>query len=1458
MARASDNFVLVGTTPYAHEQAGIDFVREQLLPGLHARALLDMFEPHSGRHYELDFIVIGHHAVYVVEMKDYEGRIEGDAQHWRLTRPGDTRSVIRDNPLSLTNHKCKVLKGMLERYFERHVRGQRVPYVQPLIFLSNPAADNRLVGPARTAVVDRSNLIEALQHGRFPNASPQGHAINGPQRRGLIAAFDNIGLRPRETQQIVNGYVLGPVIADGPGYQDREAHHESAETLGARARIYLVPQRTTVDERDRLRRAARRETQLLSSLQDAPGILRVLTVSDDAPLGPTLLFEAFPGAAPLDAFLEHEQPSFDEKLAILRQLGHTLGYCHRREVIHGGLHPGAVLVRRHEGELQVKLCNFQLGDGRSTTATSHRTLLISERASIYQAPELVHDPRAVSRASDCYSLGALAHLMFTGQPPGTSLQGAIARVHRDRCLDPLVVVDDLPLPIVETIRTATNLDDRLDDPVFLVENLVSHLRDGDEAEPESTAHVLEAETGDLLAERYEVTKVLGSGASARVLEVVDGQDKRRYALKAARSPEHNERLELEATALSSFEHPRIVKVHHQLQINDLECLVLSLAGEQTLYAHIAEQGPLPYDLAQDYGEDLLDALEQCEEAGVLHRDIKPANLGVGAATRGKKKHLTLFDFSLAGSPIDKLDVGTAPYRDPFLWADERGRWDAAADRWSAAVTLHEMLTAERPRFTPEGASPFDEGARLLLLAERFDPGSRDSLVRFFERAFARDVAERFSSAREMKRAWSSCFVQAERPLTEPHSEPESETQPEPEPEPKLDITRNTPIRALPLSPRALNALDRAGLSRAEELLSLPNNRLSAIRGIGSKVAREILALRDRWRATLKDGDGPKPEPFYPDYRGPERYLDTFESDDDQTNPLAPIVVAALADAGLYTTGALARAPRAQVETVLARIGEDPQPLRERLAALEQPNTDAPPATLEAWIAALSIDGKKSAPVRLRQLFGLEPPFVGRLDVATREVAEHSGASITRNLADAIKRWREQPWADALRSLALSTIDGLGGIAPLPLAAQALRDLIDHDPEAPDELTLARCATLLRVAAELGTDDRDRGLILRRRPRGTNSDPRPPVQWLISREDLWLIIENLGRKADDLAERPVLAASGETERVLELVVENTSLSAREIGLGRLVELAAWASRNAAVSSRLELYPIGMASRRALELSAQALSGSFDPAELVRRVQARYPDAAPLPARPELDRLLEPLRLRWNDTLGKYERPGETAPSSRDTSTLSLLRHQTVQAPLASLSRRSESQLDAEEFEAEVRTLVQDRKLRILAVNAAYVPEAVPGLERIMGVRATCLDKRLITAMTGFVRSRNGPAEILPQTDAAGPQDGHWAALQNVAKLAAEQLVAELLPPREPLLLIQLGLLARYDLRACLQAIIDAAHDDRSEAIVILNPIHEGDRPDVIANRLPIPGLLAGQIAYIPRPWLENEHRSAQAS
>ncbi|MCR9166536.1 MAG: BREX system serine/threonine kinase PglW [Nannocystaceae bacterium] len=1468
-----ERFQLLGTTEYTHEKEAIDFLRHgfPIAHPFHARALADLLDPSTGRLYEIDALVIGYAAVFVVEIKSHPGRIEGDRNGWIWTPPDTERRVNIANPYSLTNHKAKIVGSMLRKHMG-NLYG--VPWVQPLIFLSAENLENRLSHDGKIAVTTRETFFEAIQKGRFPGAEDRRFArrIDRPAAKAIKQAFDKMGLRARETLLQVGDYVLENVFEDGDDYQDRAAHHAQFEHMKYRARVYLVPEQTSVENKQRLRRAAEREVQLLWTVRDNPNILSSHYYAPDGELGPTLVLEDFEGSMRLDRFLaRHKDLPFEDRVDLIRQIGHALHFCHRRNVAHGGLSPEAVLVRRNpaegeDGALEIRLFNFQLGGSEDASATVHRTALGSNTAGAYQAPELANDPGATSPLTDAFSLGALAYYVFTGQAPASSQVELVQKLYRDGALDPAAVADDLPEKLVEFVQTATSLDasNRLDDTALHVELLVEDLRPKDElAEPESTANVLEAEKGDILAERFEVKRVLGHGASARVLDVV-GPDKegqvRHFALKVSRGPDHDDRIRKEGEQLQRIRHARIVECHEILKLDGRTCLLLSLAGA-TLQQVLADEGSLDLDLASRYGEDLLDALKTLEDEGVAHRDIKPANLGVGSRKK-KAKHLTLFDFSLLDTSMSELEVGTAPYRDPFL--PLRGAWDAQADRWSAAVTLHEMLTGLRPRYGRPGQAAVDPKATLHLESERFDAGLRDRLITFFEQALARELERRFESATDMARAWSSCFDARPQASSAPTRETPMVTgrggpiQLGAVTDAQLaKITPATPIRALPLSVRAQNALDRAGLTQADELRSLPRNRLSAIRGIGNKVAREILELRDAWAAKLADDAQPQAQPFLEGYRGEDVAVESLK---------VPVAVAqGLEDAGLRTSAAVARAPRAQVSAVLKRCGSSPKVLEAALqGAAEAEAEDREPQTLGGWLDALfpAMEGGKKAPKHQEQvqmLLGLRPPLLGVCGATLQEGAD--AASVTRQrmqqvLATSVSRWREMPWRDGLRERCLKAIreeNERSGALPLELAAQRLGQTIPDDVHADPEVRVAQYAALIRAASELGPDASGDRVTLRRRTQ-LRGEERRHVVWALAGEDeeLWHTIKRLGETADDLAQRVPLASSGETYRALAAVVDETPLAKDEDEAADLLTLAASASRTAARSSRLELYPVGMPASRALELSAQALSAAeLSPEEIVTRVRARYPEAEPLPTRPQLDRLVASLSLKWSD--GRYRRP-QASGSSSLLSSSGLDRRKTV---VPSQRSMSESSMTAKDFEDSVVGVLQDRKLRVLAVNTAYMPDAVSALERVLKTRAVAVDRLLVEAMEAVLSEKGGKPEVLWSTDAEGPEGKAWSRLLSVAKTASDRVIESLVPSRDPLLLVQLGLLARYELRDFVDRLVEANQSDETGAVVVLNPAHEGDRQDVLNASLHISGLLAGQSGWIPREWIENKHRAATA-
>ena len=143
--------------------------------------------------------------------------------------------------------------------------------------------------------------------------------------------------------------------------------------------------------------------------------------------------------------------------------------------------------------------------------------------------------------------------------------------------------------------------------------------------------------------------------------------------------------------------------------------------------------------------------------------------------------------------------------------------------------------------------------------------------------------------------------------------------------------------------------------------------------------------------------------------------------------------------------------------------------------------------------------------------------------------------------------------------------------------------------------------------------------------------------------LGVTLERLGRTADRLAGADPLPSPARVIEALQAVA--VPAGATPPTPKRLPVLAAAVSRGAALSSRLELYPRGMAADRVLKLALGALAGArtLTPDEICRRVAGRYPEAAPLPDRPALDTLLRDAgsELVWKTAArggrGAYESP-----------------------------------------------------------------------------------------------------------------------------------------------------------------------------------------------------------------------------
>ena len=1441
---SSSRVALQGTTPHLHEQQALEWVKKTL-PDAHPFRIWALFDlvDLTGRRYEVDLLVLGYDALYHVELKGHPGRVFGDVVDWVYEFPDRGRSV-KENPLRLAGLKSRVLASLLEKEL-----GASRPYVETLVFLSDADVRVDLQGAARTGVVTRGTFLRAVQFGQYPGANPgRRRPIDGPAARAIAEALKAIGIKKSQGAQRVGPYALGDLVEEGPGYQDSLAHNERMPEIRRRVRCYLVPQSPTAERRDQLRRAAEREARILTAIGDHPGILRMTDYEADGPSGgPCILFEHFEEALPLDTFLrQNPELSFEARLAVLEQIADALTYCHRKKVLHRGLAPATVLVRPRPGGkgLEAKIYNFQLASqGDGSQGTVHLSHFGTEPSLVYRAPELVENPAKASVESDVFSLGAIAYFLFTGKHPGATLAERHRLLEAGQGRLSIAAVDDRlaqgtgsaarpdtgersGLDGVVGYATERNSFDRADDAHGWMQLLLDRVTAPPPASMAAELDPLEARPGQMLGE-YEIVKVLGSGSTAKVFRVK--RDSAHFALKVSLGAELDARLLAEAEALKKLRGDRIVSHEETRVIAGRACLLLQDAGE-TLADILAQKGAVSLDYAHRWGEDLLLALRELESRQILHRDIKPANLGVTSGEAKRTRNLFLFDFSLAGLDPRETTVGTPVYRDPFVIA--RGAWDEAADRFSAAITLHEILTGARPTWGADAVAATATDEPMRVDAERFDPSVREGLHAFFRRAFARRVEDRHESAEAMRTAWLACFFApasaSERDLAEPV--------------PELDVARLSDAASIQaiegLSARAKSALDRSGVISVRDVLSLPENQLSAIRGVGRDTAREILRLIQGVRAARPQAEVDAP-------------FAAFEGEDLPVADLAelsPAGVVALSCAGLGSAREVAATPRARLERILSRVPDGMAQVARALAGAKAASSGAEPSTVEELVDRVFPPGKRGK--YIRELFGIdEAPGGGFASDASDLARRHQikAPVLHAALVSAREGWSALGPLSELAPLLIDGLVPLGGAASLERLGELL---LEACPNQGDTAARRGAAALVRAVGEVQP-----GLVVGRV--GSRV-------WLARTAAHVSVARLLGQAADALCLRvPLLSFDQARKELAERLSgrDVPALDARETAPApfldaspeRLVALAAEASERAAVSARLELYPRGMEARRALDLSVGALSAARIAPEQVRRaVAVRYPEALALPADEEaLARLLEPLGLTLRE--GLFERPAAFAVTTQHTELLPPRRTTGAAGPRPTTDP---GQQEKRELNERLRVAARNRRFRVLEVAANHAERAASELSRVLETDEISLEREILRELEAILSEREIDWSIVEETDRRGPDGSDdWIMLSRLVEESAERVVSGLVSRRGTLLLTQPGILARYGLSAPLHALLRTEQRDDGPGVFLLVPGFGDPSPTAVIHAptgsLAVPlTSQASQRLRIPEVWITN--------
>ncbi|KAI3879850.1 hypothetical protein MKX03_000469 [Papaver bracteatum] len=222
-----------------------------------------------------------------------------------------------------------------------------------------------------------------------------------------------------------------------------------------------------------------------------------------------------------------------------------------------------------------------------------------------------------------------------------------------------------------------------------------------EEESESSSVDISQVTEHILFEKYEIGRLLGCGAFAKVYHARNIQTGESVAIKAISKQKivksgFMPNIKREISIMRQLHHPYIVKLFEVLATKTKIYFVMEFVKGGELFSEIAKCR-FSEDLSRRYFQQLISAIGYCHSHGVFHRDLKPENLLVD-----EKGDLKVSDFGLSAvtSQVQKdgllhTSCGTPAYVAPEILA-RKGYNGAKTDIWSCGVILFVLNSGYLP------------------------------------------------------------------------------------------------------------------------------------------------------------------------------------------------------------------------------------------------------------------------------------------------------------------------------------------------------------------------------------------------------------------------------------------------------------------------------------------------------------------------------------------------------------------------------------------------------------------------------------------------------------------------------------------------------------------------------------------------------------------------------------------
>ena len=210
---------------------------------------------------------------------------------------------------------------------------------------------------------------------------------------------------------------------------------------------------------------------------------------------------------------------------------------------------------------------------------------------------------------------------------------------------------------------------------------------------------MKLKAGQVVAGRYQIDCILGSGGMSVVYRALDTKLDRYVTLKVLREElaedaDFVRRFPIEAMAAAALNHPNIVSIFDYGQDDAIYYIVLEYIDGANLKDIINHYAPFDNDATLGMAIQIADGLTAAHRAGIVHRDIKPQNILVASNSSAKVADFGIARVAKSGTITTSESMGSAHYFSP---EQARGGYvDHKTDIYSLGIVMYEMATGQLP------------------------------------------------------------------------------------------------------------------------------------------------------------------------------------------------------------------------------------------------------------------------------------------------------------------------------------------------------------------------------------------------------------------------------------------------------------------------------------------------------------------------------------------------------------------------------------------------------------------------------------------------------------------------------------------------------------------------------------------------------------------------------------------